>query len=80
LGKGYPWCAAFTNWCIREAGGTPAKSGYVPVWFPENKIVYRQGKPLQRIPLRGDTFGIYFRNLGRLAHIGFVHTWGKAST
>jgi hypothetical protein len=77
LGKGYPWCAAFTNWCLLQAGGTPPKSGYVPVWFPKDKIVYRQGKEVSRMPLRGDTFGIYFRNMGRLAHIGFVHTWGE---
>jgi hypothetical protein len=50
LGKGYPWCAAFTNWCLLQAGGTPPKSGYVPVWFPKDKIVYRQGKEVSRMP------------------------------
>jgi len=77
LGKGYPWCAAFTNWCCMQVGATTPKSGYVPNWFPKNRIVYRQGKPVQRVPLRGDTFGIWFSSMKRLAHIGFVHTWGE---
>lgn len=76
LSKGYPWCAAFVNYCLTETGAKTCKSAWVPSWFPPHRIVYRQGRELQRVPLRGDTFGIWFTKMRRLAHIGFVHTWG----
>jgi hypothetical protein len=35
LGGGYPWCAAFTTWCLKNAGwnsSLPTYAAYVPSW------------------------------------------------
>jgi hypothetical protein len=75
LGRGNPWCAAYVNWCLVQNGVHTCNSGWVPNWFPVERLVYRQGKVIQRFPAPGDCFGIYFSSKRRLAHIGFVDQW-----
>lgn len=67
--KGYAWCAAFVNWVFVQNGiEGPASPAWSPAWFPRDKTYNVKNKD----PLPGDLFGIYFKNKGRIAHVGFV--------
>ncbi|MDO1449559.1 CHAP domain-containing protein [Rhodocytophaga aerolata] len=77
LQKGQAWCAAFVNFIYEMCQVKTPKSGWVPTWFPANKLVYKAGKVIKRIPIKGDVFGIYFASKKRLAHIGFIESWGE---
>ncbi len=71
LKKGNPWCAAFLAWCMDGCGVIHPVSGYCPDWF-RGELVYKRSvsgsiENLQQ----GDVFGIWFENLGRIAHVGF---------
>lgn len=77
LKKGDPYCAAFVFWVGSEAIGTAnpyPKSGWSPDHLKRGSLVSKgaAGKP-------ADTFGIYFPSKGRVAHTGFVETWGSGS-
>jgi hypothetical protein len=81
LKKGNPWCAAFVSWCLSQCQVNNPKSGYCPVWFRKNNLLFvRSVKPSQIIPLSGDVFGIYFPEKKRIAHVGFIHQWGTKYT
>jgi len=73
LGKGYPWCAAFVYWTLRESdiNITLQYPAWVPSYFPDNKLIYVRGKLNIRPPVFGDLIGIWFESKNRLAHIGF---------
>lgn len=73
---GAPWCAAFVNYVLLEAKCQVANSAWSPSWFPEWRTIYKRGEYTKDIPRRGDVFGIYFSNLGRIAHVGFIDQWG----
>jgi hypothetical protein len=75
LGPGNPWCAAFVNWCARQAATTlrvisPLESvklqGYVPSYVEKFPAV----EPKDVLP--GDLFAVYHASQKRFAHIGFV--------
>ena len=70
LSKGAPWCAAFVNWCFEQNGipGPEKHPAYSPSWFPKDR-------PINSPPERADVFGIYFKSLGRVAHVGFIDSW-----
>lgn len=73
LGPGYAWCGAFLAFGYDSAGlNRPAGSAaaWSPAWFPQSR---RISKPLIR---ESDVFGIYFQNLGRIAHVGYVDAVG----
>lgn len=63
LPEGHPWCAAFVAWCFKMAGITTINSAYSPNWFIKSRLT--------KTPKQGDLIGIYFKNLGRIAHVGF---------
>jgi LysM repeat protein len=73
LGKGNPWCASFVNWTFIQCGENfnLDAPGWVPSWFPKNKLIYVRGKLDIRHPQPGDLIGIWYQDKGRLAHIGF---------
>jgi hypothetical protein len=77
LTKGNPWCAAFVCWTFSQAGVENVRSGYCPNLFPAKRIVWTRSHPNKAPPLTGDVFGIYFPEKGRIAHVGFVDTWGE---
>lgn len=77
-----PWCAAFVNWCVRQAADlknilSPLEKiplqAYVPSYYSYGKnngwlLSYEKVGP-------GDLFLLYYSHLGRFGHIGFVdHT------
>ena len=82
LKKGAPWCAAFVSYCLHKAGYTDApRSGWSPDYFPKHQRVWALSQkytpphadstPPYHAQI-GDLFGIWYANLGRIAHVGFV--------
>ena len=64
LPKGHPWCAAFVSWVYQRAGYAKPRTGWSPALFPASRLV-KQRKP-------GVLFGIYYPELKRIGHCGFV--------
>jgi len=80
LDEGYAWCAAFVSWCHGQAGYTEPRNAWAAALFPASRTIWHAEKPLpmnsiQTIPRPGDVFGIYYTNLRRIAHAGFVDGW-----
>lgn len=78
LKPGNPWCAAFVSWTLGQNGITKARSGGCVQLMEQGKIIYKSGKVLQ-IPQMGDVFFIYFPEKKRVAHTGFIDSWGESS-
>lgn len=75
LNQPVPWCASFLSWCFRLCGVNSPHSAWSPDWFPADHII----NPSIEIPQSGDVFGIFFRDKGRIAHVGFIDQWTKGS-
>lgn len=82
-----PWCAAFVNWCAKQAAvkkgvESPLEAVELEAYVPS----YRQHGEAQGwvVPASevapGDLFLLYHRTKGRYAHIGFVHRPPSGST
>lgn len=68
-----PWCAAFVSYCYTVNDVDNPRSAWSPSYFHSSKLVnlkYSQ-------PLRADVFGVWYNNLGRIAHIGFIDQWPR---
>ncbi|MEJ0030939.1 MAG: hypothetical protein WDO15_11440 [Bacteroidota bacterium] len=52
-------------------------SAWAPSWFPETHVIYTRGKPPITTPKKGDVFGLYMDNMGRIAHAGFIDEWSQ---
>lgn len=76
LKKGQPWCAAFVSWCFGYNGVKKARSGGCVKLMEQGKVIYINGKAKQK-PRPADVFFIWFSNLKRVAHTGFVDDWGE---
>ncbi|SEN06995.1 hypothetical protein SAMN05216436_11153 [bacterium A37T11] len=75
----FSYCAAFTCWALGKAGINNPKNGWAPAMFPEKRVVWKGGKhndAINRV-FTGDVFGIYFSNLKRIGHCGFVDSWDR---
>lgn len=72
--KGAAWCAAFVHFNLANCDVPSAKSAWSPAYFPASKIIYSNGTAKATIR-PGDIFGIYFNNLNRIAHVGFIDEW-----
>ncbi len=78
LGKGNPWCAAFVCWNFSQAGVKNPRSGYCPDLFSKKYVIYTRGQPSKRGPPQaGDIFGLYFPEKKRIAHTGYIESWGE---
>lgn len=76
--KGDSWCAAFTSWNLNAVGVTTPpnpKSGWSPNFATPKYTIWSQkllrdhkAKP----PKAGDCFTLYYSNLGRVGHVGFI--------
>lgn len=75
LGPGYAWCAAFVSWCFQQAEITAPRSAWVPSFAGRSKRIFQRGKLMHRRPRAGDVFLLWYRQLNRAAHIGFVDRW-----
>jgi hypothetical protein len=73
LGPGHAWCAAFVHWTLRQHGIDTGKSNaWSPSWFPPQNTVYKRNTDKKDLPRKSDVFGLYYTNLGRIGHVGFV--------
>jgi len=77
--KGDAWCAAFVTWVFKKAEVKAVVSGWSPDWFPAKSAIYTRGEKSNRMPYMADVFGIYFQELGRIAHCGFVDVWEEGN-
>lgn len=75
LGKGYAWCAAFVSWVFIQAEVPAPITAWSPSWFPASNTIYTRGSTTNKMPSTGDVFGLYYSNLKRIAHVGFVDEW-----
>ncbi|MCW5900484.1 MAG: CHAP domain-containing protein [Flavobacteriales bacterium] len=71
LGKGYPWCAAFVSYHLSTCGVPNPLSAWSPAYATAAKQVWTPRKA-SRSPLPGDVFSLYYSNLKRVGHVGFV--------
>ncbi len=77
LGKGYAWCAAFVTYChIENDIAIPEKApAWSPAWFPKHRLINHEKA------LPGDVFGIYYANMKRIGHVGFIdQAWNNDSS
>lgn len=76
--KGDAWCAAFISWNLQQCKIPNVKSGWSPSWFPKTHTIYIRGKYQKQSPQHGDVFGLYFVEMKRIAHVGFIDKWGES--
>lgn len=77
--KGDAWCAAFVHWVLSRCDVNDIPfSGWSPSWFTKN-VIYKRGGKSNQTPQTGDVFGLYFLNLKRVAHVGFIDRWTDGS-
>lgn len=67
------WCAAFVSYCYSVNGVPNPRSAWSPSYFTPKKCINIKASP----PLQADVFGVYYNNLGRIAHIGFIDRWPR---
>lgn len=77
LPKGYPWCAAFISWVFEQEGMSEPRTPWTPSLFPESVVIWPNK---EQIPQTSDVFGIYYPHLRRVAHAGFIESWGAHFT
>ncbi len=73
--KGYAWCAAFCSYNFQQYSIPNPQSAYSPnfakaadiIWIP--KMPRKTNTPE---PQAGDCFTLYYNNLGRVGHVGFI--------
>lgn len=75
LGSGYPWCAAFVSWCFQQVDVKHPRSAWVPSYARTQNLIFQRGKFIKRLPRPGDVLMIWYAQLKRPAHIGFVERW-----
>lgn len=63
-----PWCSSFTSYILDAVGVGHGKIAYVP----SSVAFYRNKGALFTTPQPGDLFHLYYANLGRYGHVGFV--------
>ena len=73
--RGNAWCAAFVSWSLQQHYIQHPKSAWSPSLFPRHNTVFTRGQPSNYTPQRGDVFGLYYNNLGRIGHVGFIEQW-----
>lgn len=71
LGKGHAWCAAFVSYHLSKCGVANPRSAWSPAFAAEAQRVWTPRKASRSL-LPGDVFSLYYANLGRVGHVGFV--------
>lgn len=78
--KPAPWCGAFVNWTLEQAGKQmPKGMAWVPKWFTNDRVIYNSKGVNRATPQPGDIGGLYFSNLGRYAHLFIIKRWPPES-
>ena len=79
LPKGHPWCAAFVRYCFDQINVKTTITAWSPTSTPRHRMIWHKGKVLRKAPEPGDVFSIYYANLRRIGHTGFVDGWPEGS-
>lgn len=68
-----PWCAALVSYCYSVNGVPNPHSAWSPAYFTDRHCIDVKNET----PLKADVFGVYYNNLKRIAHIGFIDRWPR---
>ncbi len=73
-----PWCAAFVKFVLDKCGISHKITAWSPSATATNRI-YDRRKPDKNktTPESGDVFTLYYPNLERIGHTGFIESWGS---
>ncbi len=71
LNKGYSWCAAFVKWCLDMCGIKTTITAWSPTAHNKKMVIYQSGKWFGEAR-EADVFTLYYHNLKRIGHTGFV--------
>lgn len=80
LHAGPPWCSAYVHWVYRRCGQVeePARQFAMAMRWAKGDTVWHkrvwepQPGKWKRITHDGDLFLLYYKELGRIGHVGFV--------
>lgn len=72
LGPGFAWCAAFICWNLDQCDITNPSSAWSPAVGLYN-VIYSRGDEVFPSARPGLVFALYYKNLGRIGHVGFIH-------
>ena len=68
-----PWCAALVSYCYTVNGIDNPRSAWSPSYFPVSKLINVK----TTLPQRADLFGVWYNNMNRIAHVGFIDQWPR---
>lgn len=70
--KGRSWCAAFVCFHLSVNGIANPRNAWSPALVGGKAAVVWTGRKAVRAPLPADVFALYYPQLGRVGHVGFV--------
>lgn len=71
-----PWCAAFVHFIMNECKVPNKVTAWSPSATASNRIYDRRYPSNNKItPQSGDVFTLYYPNLKRIGHTGFITSW-----
>lgn len=81
LPEGYAYCACFVKWCLLQVGIKTRGTAWSPSWATGPEVYYKRGSDSfppsggqgGRGVKSGDVFSLYYTNLKRVGHVGFIH-------
>ena len=77
LAKGNPWCASFVCWSLGKSSVANPRAGGCVYLMERGELIYKlPTNYTKRTPIYGDVFFIWFAEKNRVAHTGFVDSWG----
>jgi len=74
LPQGHAYCACFVKWSFLQIGISTKGTAWSPSWATGKEVFWKQGKGT-KTPQQGDVFSLYYANLKRVGHVGFVDVW-----
>ncbi|MCZ2141516.1 MAG: CHAP domain-containing protein, partial [Bacteroidia bacterium] len=75
LGIGNPWCAAFCAYNLKALQVPNPMSAYSPNFAKKKDIIWTpklEAQGIAKQPQTGDCFTLFYPNLNRVGHVGFV--------
>ena len=75
LGKGYAWCAAYVRFVLDQCSIPTTIDAMALSTVPIHKHIWGKVAKVIKVPRQGDTFGIYYAQLKRIGHTGFITDW-----
>lgn len=77
LGPTHPWCSAFVAYCLTMAGIEHQVNAFSPTCCPKDRAYYQFSRkdPLPVNVPSGEVFALYYSDLGRIGHTGFIEDW-----